>query len=407
MLTGKDDTIGGRPVVLFLINSLAGGGAERVMLRLVDLGAQHYGRENVHLVLLDDEADQYAVPDWLTVHRLRGGGGLVASLMAFARVRRRIRPDLVVSFLTRSNICNVLSRGSGRSLISERVYTSDHHKGMRGAFSRLLIRYCYPRADRVVAVSHGIKADLATRFGVPGERIVTIANPIDMEKVEAEARAFDTVLPSRDFYLAMGRFIGTKNFPMLLNAFARARTQRDLVILGQGAQQAELQALTHDLGLGERVHFAGFQRNPFAILKSARAFLLPSNKEGFPNSLVEAMSLGIPVVSTNCPTGPSEILEDVEALALDDVLVGKYGILVPVDDPARFAEAIDLMEDQALHDDLARRAKERARHYSVAEFRRRFLQAMDGVIASGEERAATDRDAAAVTDRNRPARRRQ
>lgn len=398
-----EKTISRRPVVLFLINSLAGGGAERVMLKLIDLSEHHYGRENLHLVLLDDEPDQYIVPDWLTVHRLRSKRGLLSSLMAFVRIRRQIRPDVVVSFLTRSNICNVLSRGPGRSLISERAYTSDHHKGLRGAFSRMLLQYCYPRADRVVAVSHGIRADLCKNFGVKPDRITTIANPIDMEKVEVAALSLDPVLPAQDFYLAMGRFIETKNFRMLLQAFAQAQTRRDLVILGQGGQLAELQALAEGLGIGNRVHFAGFQRNPFAYLKSARAFLLPSNKEGFPNSLVEAMSLGIPVVSTNCQTGPSEILEDVEELRLETVMVGKYGILVPVNDPVSFAEAINMIESESLRDHLAARAKERAQFYSVAEFQRRFLQSIDGLISAKRQplvAAATEQVAPMVKDKN-------
>jgi N-acetylgalactosamine-N,N'-diacetylbacillosaminyl-diphospho-undecaprenol 4-alpha-N-acetylgalactosaminyltransferase len=138
----------------------------------------------------------------------------------------------------------------------------------------------------------------------------------------------------------MGRLVPNKNFTLLVEAFRLCGAPGTLVILGKGPLREHLLGQIETAGLSGRVVLAGFQANPFAWLAKADCFVLPSNGEGFPNGLVEAMILGVPVISTNCPSGPAEILDDQPELEIADVHEGRYGLLVPMNAPAALARAL-------------------------------------------------------------------
>ena len=333
-----------KPSIVFLINSIAGGGAERVMMRLIDYSRDRLSAFDFHLVLLDVEEEAYAIPDWVRVHRLDCRGKTVTSLVRLWSLLRELKPRLVMSFLTRANIATVLvSKTLGfRSLISERSNTSAHHEhGLVGLVSRFIIRQTYSRADAVIAVSRGIADDLIDNFRVKPDRMHVIANPIDAKAIKALADQAPADLPERPYIVAMGRFVRGKNFTLLLQAFAESRlTDFDLVILGQGPLEQELKALAADLGLSGRVRFPGFQSNPFPLISHGYAYVLPSNDEGFPNGLVEAMVTGIPVISTDCRSGPAEILDDRREGETKGLHMGKYGLLVPTEDKAALIDAL-------------------------------------------------------------------
>ncbi|HET6157696.1 MAG TPA: glycosyltransferase [Dongiaceae bacterium] len=360
----------GRRRVLFIINSLAGGGAERVMCTLLRASKPELRDCQISLLLLDREASRYDVPRWIELVQLDCRHSLVRSVWSVWRALRRLKPDLTVSFLTRANVANIIAALLLRipAVISERVNTSSHlGKGFSAAIARVLVKATYPKAHKVIAVSQGVADDLRDSFGMPGERMAVIANPIDLDEIRAQAESGEPVAVDGPYVVTMGRLVPNKNFGMLIEAFARSGITGKLVILGDGPERDALTRKIAALGLNGRVVMPGFSANPFPTLRRAEFFVSPSNAEGFPNSLLEAMSVGLPVISTNCPSGPAEVLAD---LPRDRVQPGVYfaqhGILVSTDHPVAMADALRAMMDPERRRAYAEQAPRRAADFGVA-----------------------------------------
>lgn len=358
-----------RPRVAFIINSLAGGGAERVMSTLLSASAAERGDHDITLVLLDREQAAYDVPEWVGVVQLDCRRSLLRSLVSLIAALRRIRPDVTMSFLTRANIANVAAAKLLRmpAIISERVNTSSHLRhGLGATLARLLVKWFYPKASAIIAVSPGVAEDLHRNFGVPETAISVISNPIDSDALRKLAVEDVPVAAHEPYVAAMGRLVPNKNFRVLIDAFARSGLEGNLLILGEGPERAALQRQGGDLGLQGRVIMPGFSANPFPALSRAAVFVLPSNAEGFPNSLLEAMSVGAPVISTNCPSGPAEVLAGAAREAiLDDVCFAEHGILVAPDNADAMANALRAMQDPARRLHYKQQAVTRAADFSV------------------------------------------
>jgi len=198
-----------------------------------------------------------------------------------------------------------------------------------------LMRLFYPWADKVVAVSKGVADDLVRITRLPKDKIQVIYNPVVTSEFFIKAEEpldhpwFKPGEPP--VILGVGRLTEAKDFPTLIRAFTLVRKERParLMILGEGEDRPKLDALVKELGLEKDVALPGFVENPYKYMKRAAVFVLSSKWEGLPTVLIEAMALGTPVVSTACPSGPSEILEG-----------GKWGRLVPVGDVEALAKAI-------------------------------------------------------------------
>ena len=196
-------------------------------------------------------------------------------------------------------------------------------------------RCSYPYADSVVGVSHGVSTEFAKITGLKCGYPQVIHNPVVSQSIERRSREpanhpwLDS--PELPVILAIGKLNKSKNFPLLLAAFAQFLTHRParLVVLGDGRMRPKLLALAKRLGIEESVDFPGFKENPFAFLAKANLFVLSSGREALPTVLIEAMACGCPVVSTDCPFGPREILEE-----------GRFGPLVPVGDSEALAAAM-------------------------------------------------------------------
>lgn len=215
-------------------------------------------------------------------------------------------------------------------------------------------RYAYRFAERIIAVSHGVAERLVAAAGVEEHRIAMIHNPCwtaDMVHLAAKpVRSPWALNEGPPIILAAGRLENQKDFATLISAFAMVLKKRParLLILGEGSLREKLQAQIEAAGLSTHVLLAGFQDNPFAFMSKASVFVLSSVHEGFGNVLVEAMAVGTPVVSTDCPSGPSEILDG-----------GRYGPLVPVGDAPALAVAIaSVLDNPTRADVLQRRAKD-------------------------------------------------
>lgn len=333
------------PRIAFAINSLAGGGAERVMSTLLEYFSNNpetLGGAELHLVLLDQSEDRYPVPAKIKVHRLNGSGGWLKSIRLLRTALHQLRPSVCVSFLTRANCANVLAAPSAGHVcvISERVNTTSHFGSHPiGLINRSIVRALYPRANHVIANSVGVRADLVENYRVAPARISVISNPLDLDFIRTlGSRAQEALMP-RPYAIAMGRLTKNKNFRLLIRAFADSGVGIDLVVLGEGEEREALLQEAIAVGISDRIHLVGFISNPYPIIKSAEFFVSASNAEGFPNAIAEAMALGVPVVATDCPSGPSELLQG-SAPAGVGVCMASYGILVPIKDQTALADAI-------------------------------------------------------------------
>lgn len=372
-----------RATILFVINSLAGGGAERVLTTILGASAPWRDRYDIHLALLDDEPRAYALPEWITVIQLDAQHRLGASIAQLRRLAGRLNPDIALAFLTRANVATAVAMaGRGRPwLISERVNTSAHLGSGAGAIAaRAMVRFAYPRARHVIAVSEGVVDDLVENFGVARERVSAIANPVDHDAIAAQAAAPSPLAIDGDYVVAAGRLVPNKNFALLVNAFAASGLPHRLVIMGEGPERASLEAQVAAKGLSDRVLLPGFVANPFAMLARARLFAMPSNAEGFPNGLVEAMACGLPVVATNCASGPSEILADLPRESVVDAREVPAGALVPPNDVAAFASALRDVASEPRRTASAHAARRRSLDYGVAQATERYWRRIDAAL---------------------------
>ena len=313
---------------------------------------------DVELVLLDTEPVEQNLPEWLRLEVLNGQKKLVQSYRELRRYwRARGAPTVCVSYLTRSNCLNVwLQREFGhKAVISERVHSSSHFANSKaGVISAQLVRWSYRHAKRVIAVSGGVKADLVANFRVPAGLVDVIGNPVDGAALRARAEgAPDIDLPER-FILAMGRLVKSKNFGHFLAGYARSDAP-DLVLLGQGPLEADLRAAAAALGIADRVHLPGFVTNPYPVLARAEALVSTSLAEGFPNTVIEAMCLGVPIVATDTMAGAAQVLDGPEGPA----------ILVPEGDVGALGAAITRMMQPDVRADHAARSARAAQQFGV------------------------------------------
>ncbi|MBI1188585.1 MAG: glycosyltransferase [Alphaproteobacteria bacterium] len=383
-----------KPRVAFLINSLIGGGAERVMVTLLAHSQAERADFDISLTLLDVVERAYEPPDWVAVRQENCRGSLAKSLSAARRLEREIVPDVVVSFLERANFCNVMAARGRPAILSERVATSAHFKpGLRGAVSKMMVRTLYPRADKIIAVSKGISDDLRANYRVPAEMLVEIANPVDLDAIRAKAAEAPALDIGGPYILAAGRLVENKNFALLIDAFAASSLPDTLVIIGQGEARDALIARARAAGVGDRVMLPGFVKNPYALMRRARMFVLPSNAEGFPNGLVEAMAAGAPVISTNCAFGPSEILAETDRDRVHGLTFAPHGILTPENDVASMAGALRAMDDAVRRRAYAQKAVARAEAYGAAVAKDRYWRVIRETLAARGKRTGASASA--------------
>lgn len=340
--------------IAIFLPSLRGGGAERVMVTLANGFAARGHR--VDLVLARAEGPYLAevAPNVRIVDLDRGR--VLASLLPLAQYLRRERPDAMLSALNHANIIAVwarmLARVPVRLVVSERNSLT-HFTGFRARMFLGLMRRAYHRADAVVSVTQAGAQQVIEMLGLPATKVTAIPNPVDVDQITqlaAERPDHHWLTPGQPpVVLAVGRLAEQKDYPTLLQAFAMLRktTEAKLIILGEGHLRADLETRIDTLGLADDVDLVGFKPNPFGWMAACDVYVLSSRHEGFPNSLVQAMACGAKVVSTDCPTGPDEILEN-----------GKWGRLVRVGDPYALADALGNALREGSHHNIKERVKE-------------------------------------------------
>lgn len=344
-----------RPDVAFFIPFLNTGGAEKVAINLTtEFADRGY---SIDLVLVRAEGDllEEVHPNVRIVDL--GASRVAASLPGLIRYVNRRRPETLFSMMTHANL---VALGATRfSSTDTRLVLSEHNMPRSDIGSlkeRLMLHasgYTYSWADHVVAVSEGVKSELQELTGLPDTKLSVVYNPVVTPELrEAATEPLDHPWFGPDeppVIMSAGRHVPQKNFPTLLRAFARVWRERParLVVLGEGPETPALRKLTADLGITDDIEFPGFVDNPFSYMSHASVFVLSSVWEGFGMVLPEAMACGCPVVSTDCPSGPAEILDQ-----------GTYGPLVSVGDDAAMADSIlSIIEDPPDSELLLTRAK--------------------------------------------------
>lgn len=328
-----------RRVCVFLAD-LQGGGAERMMVQLAAGIAAH--GVTVDLVVADAQGPYVSeVPASVQLVAL-GRARTASAVLPLAAHLRHTRPDVLFTTLHHAAVAAAIASrlAGGNVRLFVREASTPLHRGARTTDPRAwaigaAMRWVYAIADGVIAVSEGVADGLVRHRGVPKEKVHTLYNPV----VTTELPALAAMDPGHAWLgpgappvvLAVGSLRPVKGYATLLEAFARVRAASSarLLILGEGRQRKELVARAAALGLADDVDFAGFVANPFAYMARSAVFVLSSEREGLPGALIQAMACGCPVVATDCPSGPAEILEG-----------GRYGELVPVGDADAMAAAI-------------------------------------------------------------------
>ena len=323
------------PISLFL-GELSGGGAERVMVTLANGFAKR--GQAVDLVLATLRGPYLAdVEPTVRIVDL-GAGSTSRALPGLVRYLRSERPRVMLTTLHHTAIAVLLAKRLARSPVEVYLREANDLRAMRPATvtGRLLVRgveFAYRAADGAIAVSDGVAEGLAHRVPAVAGRITTIYNPVvgpdllERSRCPVEHRWFGD---GSRVVLAAGRLNRQKDFSTLIRAF-RMLDDADLklLILGEGEERPKLEELVEASGLSERVELPGFVSNPFAYMAGASLFVLSSRWEGMPGVLIQAMACGCPVVSTDCPSGPAEVL-----------CGGRFGELVPVGDVLALARAM-------------------------------------------------------------------
>jgi glycosyltransferase involved in cell wall biosynthesis len=348
------------PDVSILLHDLQAGGAEKVCLTL----AQCFAAEGltVEFVLRQAMGDLLEeVPASISIHELEAPR-VRQALLPFTHYLKTRRPSSVLAVLWPLTSLAVWARTLAGA--DCRVVTADHcilthtrpgrSPVTRPAMSAAM-RTSYGAADGVVAVSQGVAHDVAKLSGLPMSRVQVINNPITPlppANPPDEAIVARWVQGEGPKLISVANLRVVKDQSTLLHALARVRERCDarLLILGQGPEQPRLEQLAASLGLTDAVTFGGFRRDPSGYVALADAFVLSSTTEGFGNVLVEALACGVPVISTDCPTGPGEILSP------------GVGRLVPIGDAGALADAVW----QTLQEPVDRSALvQRAAHFSI------------------------------------------
>ena len=361
-------------IALFL-PTLGGGGAERVM---VSLANEFAGRGFlVDLVLVKAEGPY--LKDVAPTVRIvdLNSSRLIFGFPKLVKYFRKEKPPVILSALNHVNIVTLWAKRIAFSKV--RVIISEHNtlsiaQGKNSNWKNKLIRACmrmtYSNAGAIVAVSKGVADDLAAELKIARTSIEVIYNPVVTEKLHQLSFApvvHPWTAPGQPaIILGIGRLTEAKDFSTLIRSFEKVRKDHStrLVILGEGNLRSELERLVLDLDLADDVLLPGFVENPYAWMRCASVFVLSSVWEGLPTVLIEAMACGTPVVSTNCPSGPSEILEN-----------GKWGRLVPVRD----YEALALEISATLVNDAKPNVSSRAMDFTVEKSVQNYLKLIEYV----------------------------
>jgi glycosyltransferase involved in cell wall biosynthesis len=371
-------------IISLFLPPLIGAGGERVVLNLAKVFIDRSLK--VDLVVPDTagmhQRFMKTVPAGVRIIDLETPIGQTVYLKKLLKLKQYLeqeQPTIMLANVDYVGIANVAQKISKSSTKIVQVVHSNLSRefgkisGPGKKVKPLFVKQFYPWSDGIIAVSKGVAEDTSRMSGIPLEKIRVIYNPVVTPDLPVKAQEpvshpwFAAGEPP--IILGTGRLMYQKDFATLIRAFAKVRQQRSsrlVIIGGEPVQKAELEALIQELHLEADAQLPGFADNPYAYMSKAAVFALSSKYEGFGNVLVEAMATGTPVVSTDCESGPAEILEN-----------GKYGKLVPVSDPDALADAIIETLDHPIDSNIL---QERAQEFTTDKIATQYLEFIDELL---------------------------
>lgn len=320
-----------RKKITFLLYSFEDGGVEKVTINLAK-GLKNIGYD-IEFVCFKKHGEFLSeVKDDFIIHELNINRSS-ESIFKLIKYFRQHKPDVFFTAKHYINIMVLIAKGLSRT--KSKVIVAGH--GMffkRKGMLAWLMKLFYPKADKIVAVSSGVAQNIHEITNIPLRKITVIYNPvITKEMIEnfEQTKPLQNTLGQK-LIVSIGRLSPEKDFKTLIIAFQIVRQTHPLklVIIGEGPERNNLEELIRELKLSEDVLLSGFKKNPFEYLKAADLYVLSSITEGLPTVLIEALYSMTPIVSTDCPSGPREILEN-----------GKYGLLTPVGDSDKLAKVME------------------------------------------------------------------
>ncbi len=364
--------------VVFFISTLSAGGAERTVSTLSQFIDPLINRE----ILLMGTEEKIVYPFSGKLSFLDRTPKLTTFNMLLQIIPRSIRlynlkkdkkQPVFISLLEYPNLLNLLTAFKGKTVVSVRNHMSTkNQRGVEALFWNMILKSLYNRADKIVAVSEDIAEDLVSTYHIQKSKIQVIYNYYDLTKIDQLRQAeidlaWEPVF-QKPVIITMGRLIPQKGQGRLIRAFhvlARSFPDLQLALIGTGPSEESLRNMVQTYGIADRVHFLGYQENPFAYLNKARFFVLPSIHEGFPNALVEAMACELPVIASDCHSGPKEILDPVQSQTRDcrlNPIDDLAGLLYPADTKDCLNPSVPISESE---NELIKHMEKMASHFEL------------------------------------------
>lgn len=325
-----------------MIPTLLHGGAERAICRLSDILVE--AGHKVYLIVFDASKQFYSYSGELIDLQLPNGSNTIEKIKVFSKrvetvkkIKIKYGLDVVISFIAAASFVNYLAKTSAKCVVSQRNFMS---KETGSKLKKIFLKYCFRKADAVVAVAELCRQDLIENFRIPSNKVHTIYNAFDQQQIIEQMNGpieknhqifFDN---HKYNLISVARTEYQKGFWNLIKVLHYVRKKGfdcGLTIVGTGSQLQKLEKLSKALNLTDHVQLVGYQSNPFSYIGRSDVYAMTSLFEGFPNALTEAMCCGIPIISTDCPSGPREILQGNEELTRKATSAEfcEYGVLVP------------------------------------------------------------------------------
>ncbi|MED2865883.1 glycosyltransferase [Bacillus thuringiensis] len=388
--------------IAIIIPNLKGGGAERAVSTL----SKNFSEDQykIYLIVFDSSNMQYDYQGELIDLGIKANGNPLKKILNFIKRLVKIRKikkvyniETSVSFLPGPNLLNILSKRKEKVILSIRANVSRKSNTIYSKIDKWMIKNLYNNADFITVVSQGIKNDLVNNYRVSGDKIKVLYNSYELYKIEKLSnKSIEENLHSifvNRVVVTVGRLENIKGHLHLIRAFKEVKRHDNtikLVIFGEGELREYFEKIIGNLELKDTVFMPGFTNNPYKYIKNSSLFVLPSLSEGFPNALAEAMACGIPVIASDCKTGPREILApdtDV-SYQCDNIEYAKSGVLVPVCDGTHYTHSDPLTKEELMYADAIIKLlndEELFRKYSIAAEQRVKDFNIQNIIKEWEE----------------------